>query len=140
MKIRKYFFIEMLSLPISSLKLGKNKMAAPIIFRPDKASQLLITTQFCGYLALMCLQGTEAQWSKMGEKYLVFFTSILLQRLNSNVFWNKNFDSLFECSIRNKLRKTFFYFVSALLREVQFCSIRFPQGNLSLRKKQKTYT
>ena len=46
----------MLSLPISSLRLGKNKMAAPIIFRPDKASQLLITTQFCGYLALICYQ------------------------------------------------------------------------------------
>ena len=31
-------------------------MAGPIIFRPDKASQLLITTQFCGYLALICLE------------------------------------------------------------------------------------
>ena len=56
MKIRKYFFIEMLSLPISSLKLGKNKMAASIIFRPDKGSQLLITTRFCGYLALIWYQ------------------------------------------------------------------------------------
>ena len=51
----------MLSLPISSLRLGKNKMAAPIIFRLDKASQLLITTQFCGYLALI--------WIKYEKKY-----------------------------------------------------------------------
>ena len=34
-------------------------MAAPIIFRPDKASQLLITTQFCGYLTLIWLEGNK---------------------------------------------------------------------------------